>query len=262
MLAGADGRLAWRFRAAPADQRLVAFGQLESVWPALGGVLIHDGVAYVAAGRVAGADGGIQVHALDPRSGRCLWTTKLNEGKGGPADLLVSDGRALCLANYQLDWKTGAARKNDGRTPSLRGGIAGLLEASWTRLPMALRKGIQTCSYDEATGQLLTFAGTRVWGYDTSSQGREVRKSDDQVFAAGAGGASWRIKLAEPLQGEALISTRDHLFLAGTLTAGSGPPAVSCACSTGTTVSWWQSIVWPARRPTRVWRSRRAGFSW
>jgi len=50
-LRASDGALAWRFRAAPADQRVVSFGQVESVWPVEGSVLVQGGVAYFAAGR-------------------------------------------------------------------------------------------------------------------------------------------------------------------------------------------------------------------
>ena len=32
-LRASDGALAWRFRAAPHDRRIVAYGQLESAWP-------------------------------------------------------------------------------------------------------------------------------------------------------------------------------------------------------------------------------------
>ncbi|RMG01102.1 MAG: hypothetical protein D6741_05700, partial [Planctomycetota bacterium] len=46
-----DGALIWRFRGAPVDQRMVAWEQLESVWPIHGSVLVHDGRLYTVAGR-------------------------------------------------------------------------------------------------------------------------------------------------------------------------------------------------------------------
>ena len=92
---------------------------------------------------------------------------------------------ALCIAGYELDWKTGALR-NAGDDEYLRGGPAGLLEASWTRIPLGLRKSIQTWSHGDSTGQLLAFAPGSVWGYDTNSTGKVVRTSDDVVFASGA----------------------------------------------------------------------------
>ena len=64
-----DGRLVWRLRAAPLDERIVAYGQLESPWPVPGSVLVVDDVAYFAAGRQALADGGILVFAVEPADG-------------------------------------------------------------------------------------------------------------------------------------------------------------------------------------------------
>lgn len=210
-----DGQLVWRYLAAPSEQRLIAYGQLESVWPVLGSVLIHDGVAYVAAGRAPGSDGGLHVHALEPRSGRVLWSRNLAKAdKGGLCDLLVSSGEALCVAGYELDWKTGAVRPKNRAATYLRGGMAGLLEASWTRLPIALRKSIQTWTYGEASGQLLAFGPESVYGY-YATEGRTPRKQpDDLLFATGD--RSWKVKIASPLQIEALILTRDLLWVAGT----------------------------------------------
>jgi outer membrane protein assembly factor BamB len=68
-LRAADGKLVWRLRAGPEDERIVAFGQLESPWPVPGSVLIVNGTAYFAAGRQALADGGIRIFAADPGTG-------------------------------------------------------------------------------------------------------------------------------------------------------------------------------------------------
>ncbi len=67
-----DGRLVWRRRAAPVDERLIAFGQLESVWPVHGSVLVKDGVVYCAAGRSSYLDSGIYLSRLDLITGRKL----------------------------------------------------------------------------------------------------------------------------------------------------------------------------------------------
>jgi len=68
-LRASDGKLVWRLRAAPEDERIVAFGQLESPWPVPGSVLVVGGTAYFAAGRQALADGGIRLFAADPATG-------------------------------------------------------------------------------------------------------------------------------------------------------------------------------------------------
>lgn len=67
----ATGRLLWRFRAAPVERRIPVYGQLSSTWPAASGVLVDDGVAYVAAG-IVNYDG-THVYALDAATGRIRW---------------------------------------------------------------------------------------------------------------------------------------------------------------------------------------------
>jgi outer membrane protein assembly factor BamB len=77
-LRASDGALAWRYRAAPAERRLFAWGQLESVWPLHGTVLVDDTlsggapVVYAAAGRSSHVDGGIRLVALDLKTGKRL----------------------------------------------------------------------------------------------------------------------------------------------------------------------------------------------
>jgi len=114
-----DGREVWRFLAAPGDRRLAAFGQVESVWPVHGSVLVEQdrtvspprAVAYVTAGRSSFLDGGIRVYGLDPRKGDVLYQTSLEgprpdpfkeKGTAGYKDgsksgLLVSDGGDIFL---------------------------------------------------------------------------------------------------------------------------------------------------------------------
>ena len=78
-LRAADGVLAWRFRAAPVDQRLMAWEAIESVWPVHGSVLVlpgaggepatAGGVVYCTAGRSIYLDGGIRFLRLRRRTG-------------------------------------------------------------------------------------------------------------------------------------------------------------------------------------------------
>jgi len=111
-----DGALCWRFLAAPADRRIAAFDQIESVWPVHGSVLVRDGVAYVAAGRSTYLDGGIRFYALDPVTGSTLHTGLL-EGPhrdvakerdvafyipGANSDVLVSEGDAIYMRQKRL----------------------------------------------------------------------------------------------------------------------------------------------------------------
>jgi len=67
-----DGKLAWRFRAAPEERHICVMGQLESVWPVHGSVLVRDGKIYCTAGRSSHLDGGIRLYALEPASGEIV----------------------------------------------------------------------------------------------------------------------------------------------------------------------------------------------
>ena len=68
-LSAADGELVWRFRAAVDDRRIVAYGQLESLWPVSGSALVTDGTAAFAAGRSSFLDGGIRLYRVDLKTG-------------------------------------------------------------------------------------------------------------------------------------------------------------------------------------------------
>ena len=116
-LRATDGALVWRFSAAPDQRRLVSFGQVESVWPVQGSVLVQDGVVYFAAGRSSFLDGGIIVYGLDAMTGKVLHHHHL-EGpwpdiskdtgrpfamEGALPDLIVSDGKDLYMQRIKFD---------------------------------------------------------------------------------------------------------------------------------------------------------------
>ncbi len=68
-----DGAQVWRFRAAPEELNTVALGQVESVWPVHGSILVQDSIAYAAAGRSSYIDGGIILYGLDPATGKVIY---------------------------------------------------------------------------------------------------------------------------------------------------------------------------------------------
>ncbi|MFT5466929.1 MAG: outer membrane protein assembly factor BamB [Verrucomicrobiales bacterium] len=73
------GEQVWRLNAAPTDERIVAYGQVESPWPVPGSVLIDEDVAYFVAGRQELADGGVMVFAVDPMTGEKHWVHRIDE---------------------------------------------------------------------------------------------------------------------------------------------------------------------------------------
>ena len=90
------GRRLWRFRAAPVERKIPVYGQLLSTWPAASGVLIEDGVAYVAAG-IVNYDG-THVYALDAATGRIKWQNNTS-GNMVPENRV---GVGVCVQGHQL----------------------------------------------------------------------------------------------------------------------------------------------------------------
>lgn len=86
-LHASDGALAWRFRAVSEDRRLMAWEQMESVWPIHGSILIRQGEAWFVAGRSSFLDGGLQMFRLNPDTGQVISRATL-DGKW-------DDGRVL-----------------------------------------------------------------------------------------------------------------------------------------------------------------------
>jgi hypothetical protein len=146
-----DGKLAWRFRMAPESRQVVSYGQLESVWPVHGNVLVCKGpkdgdrlVAYAAAGRSSYVDGGVYLYGVDAVTGELVterWIShrdpktgqepqKVIRGTNMPGaipDVLSTDGKSLFMRHQRFNF--------DGRTlePDIDHlySSAGYLEDTW-----------------------------------------------------------------------------------------------------------------------------------
>jgi hypothetical protein len=64
-----DGKVMWRFTAAPSPLKAVAMGEVESLWPVHGSVLVKKDIAYFAAGRSSYLDGGLFLFGLSIKTG-------------------------------------------------------------------------------------------------------------------------------------------------------------------------------------------------
>jgi len=80
-LRATDGAVVWQFRPVAEDRRLMAWEQVESVWPVHGNILIRNGEAWFVAGRSSFLDGGLQMYRLKPETGEVL-TRATFDGKG------------------------------------------------------------------------------------------------------------------------------------------------------------------------------------
>jgi len=158
-----NGKLVWRFRAAPTDRRVVAYGQVESAWPVLGGVLVVEGRACVIAGRTTETDGGLYVHALDVKTGKPLWSKRCVKpddgavggwnlrGMGrdyvGPADVLVSNGAAVGIAGHRsgcFSLKSGG-KVSGGSLPHFGWNRSQHAQVMKTQYPPMATAGGRTC---------------------------------------------------------------------------------------------------------------------
>ncbi len=73
-----EGKLLWKFRGGPSDDKVLGNGRIVSRWPARGGPVVADGVVYFAAG--IWPSEGIYVYAIDAAGGKAVWC---NDSSGG-----------------------------------------------------------------------------------------------------------------------------------------------------------------------------------
>jgi outer membrane protein assembly factor BamB len=82
-----NGKLAWKFQAAPKDCKILGNLRLISTWPVRGGPVIEDGVVYFAASVFPMM--GTFIYALDAETGEVIW---LNDGEGSRWSLMPHHG--------------------------------------------------------------------------------------------------------------------------------------------------------------------------
>jgi outer membrane protein assembly factor BamB len=111
----ADGKLAWRFAAAPQDLRLVSYDRIESVWPVHGSVLIVEGKAYVLAGRSSFLDGGLKFCCLEVATGEVVFEKTIHDLRNpqrdvkvlnmpvAATDILSFDGKMIYMHSQAFD---------------------------------------------------------------------------------------------------------------------------------------------------------------
>ncbi len=234
-----DGALVWRFRAAPADRRIVAFGQLESSWPVTGGVMVDGARAVAIAGRSAAADGGMTAVALEPETGRLLWRTTVTEG--GRSDVGVSDGDSVFLGRLlKFDAATGKPQK--GGTQGLWGGSNRILDRAWETLSaddralhwMRFKQGFGgqpavsmnhiRHTFQPGEGSLVVASpeNSRVYAFRVayihwSAKKGERNEHAGSMHAWQEGKELWTVKTPGGLQAESLVLAGDRLYAGGPL---------------------------------------------
>jgi outer membrane protein assembly factor BamB len=184
-LLAADGRLAWRYQVAPGDDQIVAYNQLESVWPARGSAMVLDGIVYAAAGRNSYLDGGIKIVALDTATGKLLHESVLSNAPQDPAtdashhnmidgaqlDVLSSNGKHVYMQWSRFDLQLNrlpADTKPDAHIIASGGFVDDLAwnRNAWrcsasTSIDPQSKKSLGTAP---CTGQVLVQDGDHVYG--------------------------------------------------------------------------------------------------
>ncbi len=238
-LRAADGSQVWARRVAPGDEQLVAYNQVESVWPLHGNPVVVDDMVYIAAGRNVYLDGGLHVVGLDAATGELRCQAHLakplqdaakekghpHELEGVVMDVMSWDGTYLYLGNIILD-------RSLKRQPDDTGGkrimaTEGLLDdRGWNRNLWKYSANFPTIGERtkqglKLTGQLLVHDDRLVYGvqYFLSHSGQSA------VFYPGQEGyklyadnidtaaVSWKKML--PLRIRAMTKAGDVLFVAG-----------------------------------------------
>jgi len=209
-----DGMLAWKFLAAANDRQLLSYGQLESVHPVHGSVLIEHDTLYCLAGRSMFLDGGLRFYRLDPLTGKEISLSILNEtdpttGKNlqdkvteqtlPPAlpDILSSDGKFIYLRSqrFELDGRrpeiNASSKKAEdlfaiqkGPTAHLfaRGGFledSGFHRLFWTygKVDFGGHQGDPYVPPYTPTGDILALNDTDVFGYAGAVKGGKVKNA-------------------------------------------------------------------------------------
>ena len=127
-LSAADGRLIWKQRIAEDDACCLGNGRLVSRWPIRTGVVVHNGVAYAAAGLFPTTEG-VFLAAYDAATGRPRWRQKIACSPQGylavAGDrLLVPTGRTAPALFALKDGKPlGSVRSQGGDVVQATGGV-------------------------------------------------------------------------------------------------------------------------------------------
>ena len=228
----ADGTLAWRFRAAPEERLIVARGQLESVWPIHGSVLVRDGTLIAAAGRSSYVDGGIHVCRLEPATGKMISQTVIHsldpktgdQPRGGVDlrgvlnDVLAVSGDSVYMRHLKIDFETG----DDLQTgPPHLFAPMGFLDDAWWHRSYWLFASDPVCMppVNESgwaiwarmgnmvpSGRILSLGENAVYGY-----GRD--KYPGGLPGQVSGGEKYHLFAAEKEPFEPLPSNRDNQHL-------------------------------------------------
>jgi len=188
--------------------------------------LVDGGLVYAAAGLSSEVDGGMIIRALNPSSGKIVWTQRQGPrggGKGFTGRLLVKNGPVLQMGTQPVVWtldpKTGATKGTSdggGRKNQM------VYDRSWRWLETdcTINRFFEKkpLSKGRGTGQLLVFGPKANYCYHKHQlmDRRWVNHVSAHEIKFKWGNATyWRQELKNPRQIEAMIIAGDVLFTSG-----------------------------------------------
>jgi outer membrane protein assembly factor BamB len=237
-VAASDGQLAWRLRAARENRRIAAHGQLESPSPALGSVLVRDGIVCATTGRSSYLDGGIDLYRIDPLTGRTLSKTPIyspdpETGRqpkqfapasmpGARADILTADDSYVYLRDMVFNAQGVDVPEGEPHLFTL----TDFLDDSWTHRSFWIfgtKPSISTgCSGRDRNlifGRLLVFNKSNIYGYGRKQLhwSNMLQDGPYRVFGMSRDETARQWEKAVPMQVRAMVLADKVLFVAGLL---------------------------------------------
>ncbi|MFP6581375.1 MAG: hypothetical protein VCD00_02330, partial [Candidatus Hydrogenedentota bacterium] len=160
----------------------------------------------------------IIVHAVEPRTGKLVWSERV-EGHVGVPDVLTGGNGTVQMASWEVDAKTGKKRSSGlGR---LRGGRLGLLNDAWYKRPIAIRRNLSEWKIgSRPTGQMLAFNKTTTCGYQACHKvntGNGVMSGNALLFAKPINGKEWSVKMPSTARLRGMVLAGERLYVAGLL---------------------------------------------
>jgi len=183
-LRATSGALLWKRRGGPAEEWLLARGEMISRWPIRTGVLVEAGVAYFGAGIFPHED--VYLYAVRPRDGSLVWQRdNISESDAGRNDL--SPQGYLLATSEKLVVPSG--RSLPGVFNRLNGEFLHKREHKWRREAGGVVGGTRALLAD---GQLYAAGPHHMLALDEESgdvgfgwfEGRQMAVSGDDAFVA------------------------------------------------------------------------------
>ncbi|MCA9072929.1 MAG: PQQ-like beta-propeller repeat protein, partial [Planctomycetaceae bacterium] len=191
------GRLTWKLRSGPAEEWLLARGDMISRWPVRTGITITDGIAYFGSGIFPHED--IYIYAVEAKTGKVLWKKDtISEADAGRDDLspqgylltskdslFVPSGRSLPAmldrSNGKLRHKPTISWRREGVVGGTRAVLAdGQLYSGGEHVYVALDEATGKSGYGWIDAHQVTFSGNDAY----VATGMHLMKLDRKTYIA------------------------------------------------------------------------------